>query len=101
MIPASVFSLLGEVPVSSPNEKLKEDNLLGAFYYGSAERRIEVRDDVPVLTKEHTLGHEIAHMVLHDSGLSNLVGKKLEEALCDSFGTWFAGAIQAGKLVLK
>lgn len=98
----SVPSLLGPVPVLEGREVddvLRRDGLLGT--YNLADREIRVRSDIPDCSAYQVLGHEMMHMILGDSGISNLLAPKMEEALCDAFGTWFAVALQSGKLSLK
>lgn len=97
-----VHSILGPVPVkkdTKAHRMMGEKNLLGQW--NGIERVIRLRKNMPEATTRLTLGHEIMHMVLHDAGLTVLIPRKLEEAICDAFGAWFASAIAADKLSLK
>jgi hypothetical protein len=98
-LPKSVYSHLGNVPVNRP-KKFKDKAKLGHFKY-CPNRRIAVLKNMGPETALGVLGHEILHMILIDSGLSNLLHPDSEETLCDTFGTWLAGAVMNGKVVLK
>lgn len=98
-VPSVVPSLLGPVSVKqgqNVDKMLRKDGLLGT--YDGTERVIRVRNDMPEANVYQVLGHEMMHMILNDSGVSQLVGGKMEEAVCDAFGTWFASAVMSGKL---
>lgn len=86
-IPATVQGLGGPITVKLiPNPK-DED---GAELWGSWEqstRVIEIDAGAPIEFQHHTLGHELCHATLGDSGLVNLLEEKLIEALCDALGS--------------
>lgn len=100
--PSTLPSLIGPVTLSQgpkANRELDKDRLLGSF--AGYERVIRVRDDMPEGLQQSVLGHEIFHLVLEDSGLTHHLDPKMEESLCDAFGTWFASALQSGKVVIR
>lgn len=100
-IPRSVPSLLGPVEViqsAETDRSLSKEDARGTF--SLYDRTIRVSRKMPEVAQQQTLGHEVCHVVLEDSGLSHMVDPKLEEALCDAFGVWFAHAMQTGKLII-
>jgi hypothetical protein len=101
-LPATIPSILGSVPVvqsAETDKALDKDGSRGTF--GLHDRIIRIHRKMPTLSQKQTLGHEVMHVILEDSGLSHMVDSKLEEALCDAFGTWFANAVHSGKLVIQ
>jgi hypothetical protein len=101
-LPKTIPSILGPVVIKQGAET---DKLLTrAGHCGSFamdQREIRVHRKMPDCVQVTTLGHEIMHTVMEDSGLNNLVEDKLQEAICDAFGAWFYTAYQAGIIVLK
>jgi hypothetical protein len=95
-IPSQVFSSLGPVPVD--HEPLDE-NTLGEISF--KERRIRLDVELTPEAELKTFWHEVAHLVLWDSGVHNLLSAKLEENICDAFGTYLAAAAQAGFITVK
>lgn len=101
-IPKSVFSTLGNVRVFSDKETAKYLSGKGLIGEMSGTRRcIAVHAGLNTVAKRLVLGHELMHLVIHDSGLDQMMGEKLQEALCDAFGVWLSGAMRAGKVILK
>jgi hypothetical protein len=95
-LPSSVPSLLGPVSVLQGPETdklLNRTGNCGSFHMDS--REIRVSRKMPECLQVQTLGHEIFHVVLEDSGMKNMLDEKLQEALADAFGTWFHAAVQA------
>jgi len=43
----------------------------------------------------------VFHVIAEDAGLNQLLEPKMQEALSDAFGTWFASAVMTGKLSVK
>lgn len=100
-IPGSVYSPIGKIPVicdQKTNRHLDSKSLLGSFSTG--ERVIRLHSKSPIGLRMSVLGHEVMHSILSDTGVSNMMEGKLEEAVCDAFGTWLAGAIQSGAITI-
>lgn len=86
-IPAVVQGMGGPITVKiTPN--LKDED--GAELWGSWEqhiRTIQIDSAAPPEYRWHTLGHELCHAALGDSGLVNEIEEKQAEALCDALGS--------------
>lgn len=50
-------------------------------------RAIEIDRKALIEHRWRVLGHEMAHAVLADTGLVNLLGDESQEALCDAWGS--------------
>lgn len=101
-LPSTIPSVLGPVEVIvSPDADKHLDKRGWIGCWSGQERTILIHRDQCDASKLVTLGHEMFHMVVADSGHGQMLNKKLEESLCDAFGTWFANAVSSGKLVLK
>ncbi len=101
-LPATIPSLLGPVHVIQGPETdklLNRASELGNFRMDTREIRVYTK--MPECLQLSTLGHEVFHVIAEDSGLSQLMDPKMQEAACDAFGTWFANAVMAGKLSIK
>lgn len=101
-LPSHVPSVIGPVPVLHGRKTdltLNRGSLLGAF--SSGERTISIHSGCPDAVTMSVLGHEVMHLVLEDAGLGHLMDSKLQEAICDAYGTWFTAAVQSGSLSLK
>lgn len=86
-IPAVVQGMGGPITVRViPNPKDEDGNELWGSWEQST-RVIEIDAAAPIEFRWHTLGHELCHAALGDSGLVNVIEEKLVEALCDAFGT--------------
>lgn len=101
-IPSSIHTLLGPIPVISNR---KEDKLLkmmsadGSF--DTFERAIRLKTNLHEQARPAVFAHEVMHAIIYDSGLDQLIDNKMQEAICDAFGTWAASAMKAGKLSFK
>jgi spore coat protein CotH len=101
-IPAFMHSSIGKIPVyrdRKTDKKLDKNSLMGSFTTG--ERVIRVHSSARSELAMSILGHETMHSILSDSGVTNVLDSKQEEAVCDAFGTWLAGAIQSGAVTLN
>jgi hypothetical protein len=101
-LPKSIPSLLGPVHVIQGPETdklLNRANELGNFRMDTREIRVHTK--MPECLQLSTLGHEVFHVIAEDAGLNQLLEPKMQEALSDAFGTWFASAVMTGKLSVK
>lgn len=86
-LPTMVQGLAGPITVKV-TVGLKDEG--GAELWGSWEqntRTIEIDSEASPEFRWHTLGHELCHATLGDSGLVNQVEEGLAEALCDAAGS--------------
>lgn len=86
-LPATVQGLAGPITVRV-TVGLKDEE--GAELWGSWEqhtRTIEIDSEATPEFRWHTLGHELCHATLGDSGHESLIEDKQVEALCDAFGS--------------
>jgi Zn-dependent peptidase ImmA (M78 family) len=97
-LPKAVYSQLGPVPVAVRN-KIRNGNPFGMFWYGM--REIEVHTKQSEASQLATLAHEMVHVALYDSGVEEGLNENALEAVCNAVGTYIAGAVQAGYIVLK
>ena len=84
-IPTTVRSIMGPVGVSMI-EEVGDDNNCGDWSH--EKREIRIRESLPDAVIWHTLYHEKMHMILEDSGVAQMLTKKLEEAICDAYATY-------------
>jgi hypothetical protein len=94
-VPSQMFSALGDLPV---DHKPLED-CLGQILFNT--REVELAVGLHPATEWATYCHEMTHLVLHDSGLSNRLDERTEEAICDAFGSYLAAAVRAGRITIK
>lgn len=89
-IPATVFSVLGPVPVtrveSLPDREGKPTEDLGEW--DGKLRRIAVRSDMAPVAALQTLYHEKVHMWLWDAGVD--LPEQYVEGVCDVIGSALA-----------
>ena len=91
-IPATVYSILGPIPVEVVPELVSADGdpLLGKWV--PEDRVIKLRGDVSPLTMYVTLWHESIHAWLWDAG--TMPGEEeTEERICDSLSSAIVGAL--------
>lgn len=69
---------------NNAGKKLKLD-VLGLF--SGTHRRIQVKTGLHPTQERHTLFHEWVHLVLWDSGLSNIFSAEQQEAICDALAS--------------
>lgn len=96
-VPGEVPSSLGPVPVEIA--PFDDDHTLGEIFL--KDRRIQLDTELSPEALLKTFWHEVAHLVLWDSGVHNNLSAKTEEAVCDAFGTWLAAAQRAGFIKVK
>jgi hypothetical protein len=96
-LPKALWSSLGPLGVSL--EDRLEDNALGMFTYRPRDIKID-NTGVPAI-QWATFWHEVTHVALFDSGVSNCLNNELEEAVCDAVGTYLAGMTLAGCLTVR
>lgn len=94
-VPTGLYGIVGRVQVIERDI----DGLMGRFL--GRDRLVEVHPNQSPEQKMQSLGHELMHVILWDSGLHYLIPSKVEEALCDAFGSWFQGAVKSGFIKLK
>lgn len=99
-LPVEAFSLIGPVLVTSLDAiRAEKEELYGRFL--PAERRIEIS---PGMTREiewATYWHEVAHIILTDSGANNSLDERQVEAVCDAVGTYLTAMMLAGQLAVR
>lgn len=86
-LPTTVQGLAGPITVKLVADPKDEE---GNELWGSWEqhiRTIEIDAAAPPEFQWHTLGHELCHATLGDSGAINLLDADEQEALCDAFGS--------------
>lgn len=93
-IPSEVFSPLGPIPVSVEADLLTEEELFGEA--DLAQRSIRLDGTMTPARTWQTLWHEIGHVILLDSGMSNGLTPEAEEAIVTAFSTYLTAAMQAG-----
>jgi hypothetical protein len=102
ILPSAVPSLIGPVEViqsTETNRLLDRAGECGNFRMDA--REIRVHGKMPAAMQWQTLGHEMMHVILEDSGMKYVLEENHQEAVADAFGTWFANAIASGKIVLR
>jgi hypothetical protein len=98
-LPKEVFSHLGPIPVAVVPRVKDKGNPWGMFWYG--ERRIDLLSKQTDASLLATLGHEMAHVALYDSGVEEGLAEDALEAICNAFGTYIAAAVRAGYITLQ
>lgn len=93
VLPKSVPSPLGPVPVLIDPDLLDEGNL-GEF--NKLDRTITVQGELKPETSWVTFWHELMHLILYDSGVQYHLSPPAQETLCDAFGTYMTVAMQKG-----
>lgn len=68
------------------NPKDEEGNELWGSWEQST-RVIEIDAAAPIAFQWHTLGHELCHAALGDSGAVNLLDADEQEVVCDAMGS--------------
>jgi hypothetical protein len=97
-IPKAVWSPLGPLPVTVTTGGGLE-GAMGMFTYRSREITLDQSNGVANMWT--TFWHEIIHVALYDSGVSNGLQHDAEEAICDAVGTYLAGMTLAKCLTIK
>jgi hypothetical protein len=88
MLPASVWSALGPVPVILHKKlrgKKKGKRYFGKYNYFA--RQIHISLAASPLMQWQTLYHEWMHMVIRDAGIQHLLPDGAEEVFCDTVAT--------------
>lgn len=88
-IPTEIPSLLGPVRVELV-ETIDSDDSSGEW--SPIRRAIKIKAGLPDIVMQHTLWHEIMHIILEDSGVSHALTKRQEEAVCDAYATYKVAA---------
>ena len=89
-MPAEVSSLLGPVTVEVVDTVGDDSENCGEWSHN--RRAIKIRAGLPDSVAQHTLWHEIMHVILNDSGVSHSLTKRQEEAVCDAYATFKVSA---------
>ena len=97
-LPKEVFSIHGNMPLERTSEGLDDEDF-GAF--SPNPRKIVVHPDVTPENEWPTYFHEISHVALFDSGVTQVLEKKQEEAVCEAIGNYLAAMQRAGMLDVK
>lgn len=94
-LPATIYSMHGEVPVRDDDAKLDKIEAVGCFE--PHDREINVHTTLPDIDRRRVFWHEIVHLALNDSGLTDVLDDK-EEAVCNALAHYFAAAQTAKKI---
>lgn len=73
------------VELSDTLENAPNETTMGQYDY--LTRVISLRKSMPRRQQWYTLYHEMTHLWLHESGLSNALPDDAEEAICDAVAT--------------
>ncbi len=95
-LPATLYSQLGPVKVTLRDDLLETKGAMGMWY--GQQRTIDIQSGMDASATLQTLLHEMAHIILWDSGVHNLLSKKKREAVVDAVGTYLTAAVNAGNL---
>ena len=93
-IPSEIYSHLGPVPVVPVENLAKNENAHGVSKM--LQRTIQIEPEQAPEAAWQTFFHEMAHFILWDAGLNNVLTDKQVEAICDATGTYLAAAQKAG-----
>lgn len=93
-LPKEVWTPLGMVPVIIVDGLADADGkpLCGQFDWGP--RVIRISNNLSPITAWQTLAHEHLHVLFYDAGVH--LGKKIEERVCDSYGSFIVAFILGG-----
>lgn len=93
-LPKMLWTPLGMVPVIMVDGLADADGkaLCGQFDWGP--RVIRISSNLSPITAWQTLAHEHLHVLFYDAGVH--LGKKIEERVCDSFGSFITAFILGG-----
>jgi hypothetical protein len=97
-LPASVYSMHGDVPVGDDDEKLDQMEAVGCFE--PHQRTITVHTTLPDTDRRRVFWHELIHLALNDSGVTDVLDGR-EEAVCNALGHYFAAAHKAKKITVR
>lgn len=86
-LPAVVYGAGGPITVALVDSCKSEKGEDAWGTWTPETRAIEIDRKASREHQWRTLGHEVAHAVLADTGLVNLLTDESQEALCDAFGT--------------
>ena len=93
-IPSELWTPLGLIPITKV-EGLAGDNgdkACGMWLNGL--REVKIAQHMHPIADWQTVGHELAHVILHDAGAQ--LDEKQEEAVCDAFGSYIAAFVLNG-----
>lgn len=94
-LPKEVFTVLGNIPLRRDPGSCPDD-CRGVF--DTEQRYVAIHQETSKETEWPTYWHEAAHVALDDSGCSQHLTSKQQEAICDAMGTYLAAMMQAGML---
>ncbi len=100
MIPSSVFSQLGPVPVVPLEGMLAAGEERSFGHWDEVNRKIDYDPSACPAAQLFTLFHEMMHLALADSGAVHNFTDKQQEIICDAAGGYLAAATLAGYLKL-
>jgi hypothetical protein len=99
-LPRWVYSHLGVVPVETtdlnPDRDTDEYVLMGQYLLET--RKIQLDKGLSEEQSWQTFFHELVHLIIADSGLDELLKPNVEDALCDTIGTYLAASVRNGFL---
>lgn len=102
-IPKALYSVMGPIPVERL-DVIEHENpaVLVMGRWRAAERAValshEVTDNVAAF---QTTMHEWTHTMLDDSGVSQLLTREQQEAVCDAVAAVLTAAARAGVLIIR
>jgi hypothetical protein len=88
--PSEIWTPLGMLPVLDK----RLDDALGDW--DNARRIVRLDTEISPVSGWQTIGHELMHSILDDSGVSELLRPKQEEAICRAFGSYYAAYVLSG-----
>jgi hypothetical protein len=94
-IPKAFFSSLGALSVRPLSPK-QEAKICGKYSF--SKRRIYVAKNMHLKSQWVTLWHEAVHVMMTDSGATNVLTHEQAEVLCDAFGNYLTAMMEAGWL---
>lgn len=83
-LPSSVAGILGPVPVTLVDELVGDDGVPFGGLWNSEDRTIQIAASQSPVNEWHAFWHEWTHTVLDDLGLGNVLGRDMEERVCDA-----------------
>lgn len=89
-LPSYLWTPLGLVEVLTSN---LDD---AAALWNPFLRQITINPNGSAVTQWQSIGHELMHAIIDDSGVSETFTKKQEEAICRAFGSFLANWVISG-----
>jgi Zn-dependent peptidase ImmA (M78 family) len=84
----SINVLGAKVPIKYFDEKNVEENRMLMGYCQNSPLEIYINNSLTKIQKEHTLCHEIAHIVMTRVGLDQVLSAEVQEIICESFANF-------------